>query len=73
MIETQLPTIALFGFKILILVGIGVYAIFSLVMVQQTKLMSNVLEDPFEMVLKAISLIHLAAAVGLFFVALLLL
>lgn len=73
MIDAQLPTFALLGLKILVLVGIGVYAIFALVMVQQARLMSNILEDPFEMVLKAISLIHLVAAIGLFFLAIVLL
>jgi uncharacterized membrane protein YidH (DUF202 family) len=73
MISPEFPTVALFGLKILILVGIGVYAIFALVMVQQTRLMANVLEDPLEAVLKIISVSHLVAAVLLFLLALILL
>ena len=73
MTGANFPAIAFLGLKLLVLIGIGVYAIFALVMVQQAKLMVNVLEDPFEAVLKIISVSHLIAAVLLFLLALILL
>ncbi len=69
MIISQLPTVALFGFKILLLVGLGVYTIFAMVMMQQTRLMTNVFNDSFETVLKIISLFHLVAAIALLLLA----
>ncbi len=73
MIPPEISMTVLFGLKLFVLVGIGVYAIFALVIVQQTRLMSNVLEDPLEAVLKIIALFHLALSVVLFLLALILL
>lgn len=73
MINSELPVVAFFGLKILVLTGIGVYTVFALVMVQQTKLMANVLEDPLEVVLKIIAVSHVFASIGLFLLALILL
>lgn len=67
------PIAILLGLKILVLLGIGVYTVFAVVIIQQTRLMSSVLEDPFEKVLQFISLFHLVAAIGLFSLALILL
>ena len=59
--------------KILVLVGFDVYAIFAVVMVRQEYLMAHVLEESFEPFLRMLVFVHLAAAVGLFFLALVIL
>ena len=68
-----LPTTVLLGLKIFILVGIVVYAIFAVVIVQQERLMSNVLEHALEPWLKIVVIVHLVAAIALIILALLLL
>jgi hypothetical protein len=71
MTEQTLPVIAWLILKIVTLVGIGVYIIFAGVMVRQENLMSHVLEEDFEPVLKILTFIHLVLAVIVFFLALL--
>ncbi len=68
-----LPASLLLGLKIFFLVGIVVYAIFAVVIVQQERLMSNVLEPALEPWLKIIVISHLIGALLLIFLALLLL
>lgn len=67
-----LPTVW-FGLKLLVLLGLAVYAVFAGIMVRQEQLMANVLEESFEPVLRLIVLIHLVAAIGVFLLALFLL
>lgn len=59
--------------KFFVLLGLAVYAIFAVVIVRQESLMAHVLEEAFEPFLRILVYIHLAAAVGLFFLALLIL
>lgn len=59
--------------KILVLIGIGLYTIFAAIMVRQEQLMSSVLEESFEPILKLLTIIHLASAICLFLLALILL
>ena len=73
MIEQSLPIIAWLLFKIIVLVGIGVYVVFAGIMVRQENLMSRVLEEGFEPLLRFLTYIHLALAVVVFFLALILL
>ncbi|MBI5619559.1 hypothetical protein HY950_01235 [Candidatus Gottesmanbacteria bacterium] len=61
------------GVKVLVLIGLAVYAVFAGIMVRQEQLMANVLEESFEPVLRLIVIIHLAAAIGVFLLALFLL
>ncbi len=61
------------GLKILILLGMGLYVIFSLIMIRQEQLMAHVLEEAFEPVLKGLVLVHMLAAVGVFVLAIILL
>lgn len=70
---TQIPLAVLLGLKILSLIGFGVYIIFAAVMVRQERLMSHVLEESFEPVLRLLTLVHLAAAIGVFLFAVILL
>lgn len=60
----------LLALKIFVLIGIGVYVIFAAVILQQARLMSNVLEKAYQFGLSLVALLHLAAAIGLFFLAL---
>ncbi len=59
-----IPSVLL-GLKVLILVGLVLYAVFAAVVVRQEQLMANVLEESFEPVLRLVVLIHFSAAVGL--------
>lgn len=59
--------------KFFVLLGLGLYAIFAVVMVRQEQLMSDVLEEGFEPVLRLLVYIHLFAAIGAFLLALVLL
>lgn len=59
--------------KALVLFGLGMYIIFSFVIVRQEQLMSQVLKEAFEPVLRLATILHLAAAIGVFVLALFLL
>ncbi len=59
--------------KIIVLIGLAVYAIFGIIIVRQEHLMANVLEEATEPVLRILVYIHLAASIGLFFLALVIL
>lgn len=59
--------------KFLILFGLGLYIVFAAVILRQEQLMANVLEESFEPVLRLASFLHLAAAIGVFVLALLIL
>lgn len=61
------------GIKFLTLIGLLVYLVFAGVMVRQEQLMSDVLEEGFEPVLRIITILHFAAAVAVFLLALVLL
>jgi len=71
--NTDITVIASLILKILILLGLGVYGVFALIIVRQEHLMAHVLEESFEPVLRLLVYIHLAAAVGIFFLALVIL
>ncbi len=51
--------------KIFFLVGLSVYLIFALVVVQQTRIMSETVKLDFESFIKILAIIHLLLAVGL--------
>lgn len=56
--------------KIFFMIGLAVYLIFALVVVQQVKIMSNTIKLSFEFPIKILSIIHLLAALVLFIFAL---
>ncbi len=59
--------------KLLVLLGLVVYAIFAGILVRQEQLMAHVLEESFEPILRILTLIHFFAAlaiIGLAFVLL---
>lgn len=59
--------------KSFVLLGLGLYGIFAVVMVRQEHLMADVLEEGFEPVLRLLVYIHLFAAIGTFLLAVMLL
>ncbi len=59
--------------KSFILIGLGLYSMFAVVMIRQEQLMAAVLEESFEPVLRTLVTLHFAASLGLFFFALFLL
>lgn len=65
--------ISLFLLKTITLIGLGVYVLFSAVIVRQEQLMAHVLEESFEPVLKMLTVVHLLIAVGVFGLACILL
>ncbi len=65
----NLPTI--WGIvKIFFIVGLGVYLIFALVIVQQVRIMSDTVKLSFELPIKFLSVIHLIFALALLIFAL---
>ncbi len=66
-------TIVLTTLKVFTLVGLGLYAIFAGIMIRQEQLMADVLEEGFEPILRLLTILHFAAAVGLFILALMIL
>ncbi len=69
----EITNIALIIFKFLVLFGLGLYIVFAAVILRQEQLMAVVLEESFEPVLRLTAVIHLVAATGVFFLALLIL
>ncbi len=59
--------------KAFTLLGLAIYIVFSLVIVRQERLMSAVIEEGFEPVIKTLALIHLLVSIALFVLALILL
>jgi len=72
MMSTLLPFIFV-AIKIIIIVGLLVYVAFASIIVRQEQLMTNVLEEGFESVLRVIVLVHLAASIGVLVLAFMLL
>ncbi|MBI4065053.1 hypothetical protein HY409_01660 [Candidatus Gottesmanbacteria bacterium] len=66
----QISSVIFLVIKIFILVGIGLYTLFGAVLIRQEQLMANVLEESFEPILRLLVILHFAAAVGLFILAL---
>lgn len=60
-----LSPVFFFVIKILILVGLSIYAIFSFVIVRQEYLMAKVLEERFEPLLRLLTYIHLFLSLAL--------
>lgn len=65
--------IAFILLKFLVLFGLGLYMVFATVILRQEQLMAQVLEESFEPVLRVASFFHLAASIGVFLLALLIL
>ena len=59
--------------KILIITGLVVYTAFAAIIVRQEQLMTGVMDEGFDPVLKLLVFVHLAASVGVIFIAFLLL
>ncbi len=59
--------------KICTLIGLGLYAIFSGILIRQEQLMADVLEESFEPILRLLTILHFAAAVGLLILAVIIL
>ena len=52
--------------KILVLIFLGIYIVFSLVLIKQVQMMTTTLEIGFEKQLKLLSYAHSAFAIGVF-------
>jgi hypothetical protein len=59
--------------KAFTLLGFAIYTVFAIVIVRQERLMSAVIEEGFEPVIKSLAIIHLLGSIALFFFALILL
>jgi hypothetical protein len=56
--------------KIMVLIGLGIYIGFAVIVIRQVSLMTKTLNTPFELLLKLIAWLHLIVAIGIFFLAL---
>ncbi len=70
MTPPDIASTAFFTIKLIVLVGVAVYAAFAAIIVRQEQLMTHVLEEAFEPIIKLLTAIHLAAAIALFIFAL---
>lgn len=71
--NTDIATLIAIGVKALIVFGLGLYVVFSSVILRQEQLMSRVLEDAFEPVLRLVSMVHFLASIAVFLLAIVLL
>jgi hypothetical protein len=55
--------------KVFIIIGMVLYAGFAAIMLRQIQLMSNVLEEAFESILKLLAFVHLVAVIAVIFLA----
>lgn len=69
----QITTIVLTTLKVFTLVGLALYSVFAAIMIRQEQLMAAVLEEGFEPILRLLTILHFAAAVGLFILAVMIL
>jgi hypothetical protein len=72
MTPTVISSVLLF-IKILAIIGLIVYAAFAAIIVRQEQLMTSVMDEGFDPVLKLLVFIHLAASVAVIFFAFILL
>lgn len=61
----QVTQLVLTIIKIGIILGLGLYTIFALILVRQEQLMESVLEEAFEPVLRILVWIHFLVSLGL--------
>ncbi len=70
----MVPVLPVWGIaKILVLIALGIYLIFALVVIRQVGIMTKTLEVGFELPIKMIALVHLLFAVGVFILGLVIL
>lgn len=69
----SIAPLALLTVKLLVLLGLALYAVFAGILVRQEQLMADVLEESFEPILRMLVLIHFFAALGIIGFALVLL
>ncbi len=73
MIDASTTMFIFLALKLLVLLGLAVYVVFAAVLVRQEQLMAHVLEEDFEPFLRLLTILHLAAAIGVVFLAFILL
>lgn len=59
--------------KALVVFGLGLYIVFAFVILRQEQLMSHVLEEAFEPVLRMVSVVHFIASIVIFVMSIILL
>jgi len=59
--------------KLFTVFGLGVYAVFAIIIVRQEQLMAKTLAESSERILRALTLIHLAATIAVILFAIILL
>ena len=59
--------------KVFFLIALGLYILFSLIVIRQIQLMTDTLEVGFEAPIRLVGLIHLVVAISVFVLALLIL
>lgn len=73
MTPESLETAGWLFFKVMIIVGIGIYTVFAGIIVRQEQLMSRVLEAATEPLLRLFVLLYLFASLGVLLAAIILL
>lgn len=69
----DVTTVTFIIVKWLIVFGLSMYCLFAVVIIRQEQLMTIVLKEAFEPVLRLAAIIHLVASIAIFFAAILLL
>ena len=71
---TQVSSMPIWGFaKVLVIIGLLVYIAFAFVVVKQVKMMTDTLEVQLEEPIKLMTRIHLALAIGVLILAIVIL
>jgi hypothetical protein len=73
MTPAVIPSYILLTFKILIIVGLLIYTIFAAVLVRQEQLMTHVLEEQFQPIIRTMVIIHFLATLTLLLLAIIIL
>lgn len=69
----QLTSIGWMAIKILTIIGLSLYAIYAAIIIRQEELMSKVLAETSEPILRLLSIIHFIAAIAVIVLAVILL
>ena len=69
MTPTIVSSYILLTLKILVIVGLLIYAVFAGVLVRQEQLMAHVLEEQFQPIIRTLVVVHLIATLILLFVS----
>jgi len=64
-----LPVLAESVVKIMVLIGLSLYALFAAIIIRQSQLMDKVIDETFEPILRILVIVHFVASLAVLFLA----